>query len=184
MGEQPNRQPTDKQRAFVTAYIASGRNASEAYRQAYKPAPETSPKTIVDNGRKILRSPVVKRLLVQATAEAEAVAAQVRKELAVDYGVREALEEAHATYVQAMQSGQHSAAVSALTLKAKLLGLVVDRKETTTRQLTDISRSDLAAAMQDLQSKLSQMGLPSDLIDVTPTPAVDSPRSLPKPEQD
>ena len=109
---------TPKQQAFVHGYIVNG-NASASYRSAYNTSrmkPETVSRTAYDllNNRKI-------------AARIEELQAEARKrhEVTMDSLTKEAFKAIEV----AINNGQASAYVSALTLVAKMHGLLTDRQE-------------------------------------------------------
>ena len=62
------------------------------------------------------------------------------------------MEEAAEIQAAALKANQHSAAVAALTAKAKLAGLWIDKAENTNRNVADpsqVSDAELAAVLQD-----------------------------------
>jgi phage terminase small subunit len=112
---------TPKQEAFAHAYVETG-NASEAYRRSYGAEHWTENALNVQASKMLKHPKIVLRL-----DEIQAKAAK-KHEITVDSLVTE-LEEAR---VAAMGNPRGiSAAVSATMGKAKLLGLVVDKAETT-----------------------------------------------------
>jgi phage terminase small subunit len=113
---------TLKQEAFAQAYVETG-NASEAYRRAYDVSPECKPRTIEKRASEMLKNGAVTGRLAQLQAKVAK-----KHEITVDSLVQE-LELARTA---AMTNPRGiSAAVSATMGKAKLLGLVVDKAETT-----------------------------------------------------
>lgn len=115
--------------------LAKGRSASEAYELAgYKP-----------NDGNCIRLKGHERILERVAELKERGA--VRTEITIESLIREAGEIQEA----AKQDGQHSAAVAALTAKAKLAGLWIDKAENTNRNVTDpaqVSDAELAAIVE------------------------------------
>jgi phage terminase small subunit len=107
---------TPKQERFCQAYIETG-NASEAYRQAY--SRDCSGATAKVNAQKVLNNTNV-ALTIEALQDEH----KHRHAVTVDHIVNE-LERAR---IVAMERGQGSAMVSASMGKAKLMGLITDRK--------------------------------------------------------
>lgn len=126
---------TPKQEAFCLAYIETG-NASEAYRRAYDVGEATKPETVnrkakelLDNGKIAARCLGLRDVAVQRLA------------LTVEDLVAE-LDEARQIALAAAKP-QSAAAVSATMGKAKLLGLVVDKQETsTTLRMVPVNETD------------------------------------------
>lgn len=118
---------TIKQEKFVQKYLETG-NASEAYRFAYTASNMTSETLRVEASR-LLNNPnvslAVKKLQEEARKKHEVTLESITREL----------EEAR---ILAMTEKQTSSAVSASLGKAKIHGLVVDKKEIKVSPLEDI----------------------------------------------
>jgi len=109
---------TVKQEAFVQAYIDTG-SASAAYRQAYDVSAGTKPETVWQAASRLLTD--------------RKVAARVDEMLQLAEGqtlfaVEQALSEFEEARQLAMNNGQPSAAVAAITGKAKLFGMMADKR--------------------------------------------------------
>ena len=113
---------TIKQERFCMVYVETG-NASEAYRQAYN-AENMSNEAIGVEACRLLDHPSV-ALKVKELKSGHTK----RHELTIDDLVKQ-LEEARQVAL-ALENPQCSAAISATMGTAKLLGLVVDKNETT-----------------------------------------------------
>lgn len=109
---------TVKQEAFVQAYIETG-SASEAYRQAYDVSATTKPETVWQSASRLLADRKVTARIDEMYKLAEG------KTL---FAVEQALEEFEEARQLAMDNGQPSAAVAAVTGKAKLFGLMTERR--------------------------------------------------------
>jgi len=113
---------TIKQERFCMVYIETG-NASEAYRQAYN-AENMKEASINVNASKLLTdAKIALRIKELKSGHTK------RHELTIDDLVKQ-LEEARQVAL-ALENPQCSAAISATMGTAKLLGLVVDKNETT-----------------------------------------------------
>lgn len=110
---------TPKQEAFAMAYVETG-NASEAYRRAYDVAETTKPATIWEEASRTLANPDVTARVMELQKEAAerlfVTVESLTKELDEDRQL-------------ARQEGQASAAISAVMGKAKLHGLITDKRE-------------------------------------------------------
>ena len=113
---------TIKQEKFCMVYIETG-NASEAYRQAYN-CENMSVETI-----KVKACQLLKKDNITVTIDKLKNKHAKRHELTIDDLVKQ-LEEARQVAL-ALENPQCSAAISATMGTAKLLGLVVDKNETT-----------------------------------------------------
>ena len=109
---------TVKQEAFVQAYIETG-SASEAYRQAYDVSATTKPETVWQSASRLLADRKVGARVdeMQKLAEGQTL-----------FGVEQALSEFEEARQLAMNNGQPSAAVAAITGKAKLFGMMTDKR--------------------------------------------------------
>lgn len=145
---------TPKQADFVRWYFEL-RNASEAYKRAYNS--NAKPNTLHRKANDLLKHPVIKAEIKTMQEQA-----RERNQVTIDNVVDE-LEEARQV---AKQSGNASAMVSATLGKAKVLGLVVDKQETSTKTLTppvfnfvgvqplsQYSQEELRAAIKELQEE-------------------------------
>lgn len=132
---------TQKQRVFCEQYIETG-NASEAYRRAYD-AENMSAESIKVEASRLLDNPNV-ALTVQTL---QAIHAE-RHAVTVDSITKE-LDEAR---LLALIEKQTSSAVSASMGKAKLHGLIVDKK--------DIKVSPLESLLDEING--TSAGLPSE----------------------
>jgi len=113
---------TIKQERFCMVYVETG-NASEAYRQAYN-AENMKEASINVNACKLLTdAKIAPRIKELKSGHVK------RHELTIDDLVKQ-LEEARQVAL-ALENPQCSAAISATMGTAKLLGLVVDKNETT-----------------------------------------------------
>ena len=113
---------TIKQEKFCMVYVETG-NASEAYRQAYN-AENMKEASINVNASKLLTdAKIALRIKELKSGHTK------RHELTIDDLVKQ-LEEARQVAL-ALENPQCSAAISATMGTAKLLGLVVDKNETT-----------------------------------------------------
>lgn len=109
---------TPKREAFALAYVETS-NASEAYRRAFGVSEERSEWVKIEASR-LLRDPNVALTVAAIRTERRNQAAVTAASLT------EELEEARALAVQEKQT---AAAVSATMGKAKINGLIVDKKE-------------------------------------------------------
>jgi hypothetical protein len=112
---------TLKQEAFAMAYVESG-NASEAYRTAYDVNENTRDNSINVEASKLRHTPKI-TLRIRELQEL----AQVRHSITI-HTLTDELEKARKT---AQEAGQASAMVAATMGKAKLHGLLTDKAEIT-----------------------------------------------------
>ena len=127
---------TPKQEKFAQEYVATG-NASEAYRRSYNVKPTTKDKSVHENASRLLNDVMISSRVQQIKASIVQ-----RHELSID-DILDELEEAREMGKLTQQS---SSMVSASMGKAKLLGLIVDRKEITVHGMISAMTDDELAA--------------------------------------
>jgi len=132
MADMRDKSLTQRQEAFCLAFIETG-NASEAYRRAYKPK-HMSAKSVHEKASHILAEGKVQARVAELRAPMIARA---------QYGLERAMEEAETARRLAMLMGQAAAAVSAVALKAKLNGLLVEDRRNERRPLQDMDDAEL-----------------------------------------
>jgi phage terminase small subunit len=109
---------TRKQEAFVYAYLETG-SATESYRRAYDASGMTSGAIEVE-GKRLLKHPLI-TLRVSAARQRAAARAEVT--------VAKILAELREAWELARDKGQPAAMVSASMGRAKVAGLIADKKE-------------------------------------------------------
>lgn len=110
--------------------IAKGMSQAEAYRNAgYRP-----------------NDPAASRLARNVKVQARVTEIVDRSAIRTEITLQSLMEEAAAIQKAALEAGQHSAAVAALTAKAKLAGLWIDKAENLNRNVdaNRLSDADLA----------------------------------------
>ena len=109
---------TPQQEKFCQC-IVSGMNQSDAYRASYKVGAKTKHTTVQDSASKLMANP----LLAHRVAE-------LRKPVVekLQYGLEEAMAEAAQAFLVSAGKENGGAMVAAVTLKAKLQGLLIERK--------------------------------------------------------
>jgi phage terminase small subunit len=131
MGRKDENGLTPKQEKFCQEYIATG-NASEAYRRSYNTERYT-PKSINENASRLLAEAKVLSRVNKLRADIAA-----RHELTVDDIIAE-LDEAR---VISKEDRNGSVMVSASMSKAKLLGMVTEKKDVTIHQVFEQMEDD------------------------------------------
>jgi phage terminase small subunit len=116
--------------------LAKGKSQAEAYAEAgYKPS-----------------IPHASRLATNGNVQARVAEIQDRATIRTEITLASLMEEAAEIQAAALKANQHSAAVAALTAKAKLAGLWIDKAENTNRNVADpatVSDAELAAVLKD-----------------------------------
>lgn len=122
---------TPKQEKFALAYVETG-NASEAYRQSYNVGENTKQETVWRKAIEVLQNGKVAARVITLQNEARA------RTMVTIEGLTKELDEDRSL---ARSEKQAAAAISAVMSKAKLHGLIVDKKESK----VDIKHDDGAA---------------------------------------
>src|SRR5688500_2570361 len=108
---------TVKQARFVEEFLACG-DASRAYRAAYATKTRVSARWVITEAYRLLRHPLVRARLAELRGKTETLATFTAEQAFCEAG--EALE-------LAKLIGNPAAMVSAVTLRARLAGLLIDR---------------------------------------------------------
>jgi phage terminase small subunit len=135
---------TPKQEAFAQAVVV-GMSISDAYRAAYKAGKMSSAAVNVEASR-LMANPTV-ALRVQELRKPVVEAAQ--------YGLAEAMAEAAEAMELSRETRQSGAFVAAVSLRAKLSGLMIDKKEIRTGELDGLGHDEL----KQLRDALTSIGL-------------------------
>ena len=109
---------TPKQEKFVEG-IVSGKNPSEAYRQAYD-TETTNPITIKTSAQKILRKPYIATTIKEKKAKIEEE---------IKYTARDSFLNLELAQSEALNQGNIQAYLKAEELKGKLLGLYTEKRD-------------------------------------------------------
>lgn len=125
---------TGKQEAFCQA-IVSGCSQADAYRTAYNAA-KMKPETIQRCAHELMRDPKVSARVDELRAPVIA---------ALQYGLKEAMQEAREAFEVARSKENGGAMTAAATLRAKLNGLLIDRSEIRTGPLDNLDHDELRA---------------------------------------
>lgn len=123
---------TAKQEAFCLA-IVSGLSQADAYRKAYD-ASRMQAKTVQEKASRLMADGKVR-------ARVEELRAPVVEELR--YGLREAMLEAEEAFQVSRGKDNGGAMVAAVTLRAKLHGLLIERKEIKVTPMEKMPEDDL-----------------------------------------
>lgn len=134
MKSEPKGALTAKQEKFCQA-VVSGLNISDAYRSAYD-AGGMKPATVNRSAKELTDNPKI-------AARVQALRKPVVEE--VQYGLKQAMSEAQQAFDVALEKGNGGAMVAAATLRAKLNGLLVERKEIRTGPLDGLPTDELEA---------------------------------------
>ena len=125
---------TAKQELAVQAYI-SGMSKSEAYRAAYN-TENMSGSSVSRTAHDVFANPKVAARIAELAAQRQSTA---------NYTVEKAMDEAAEAMKFAVECGNPGALVAAITLRAKISGLLIDKKEIKVGPLDKLSHDDLRA---------------------------------------
>ncbi|MDO8547844.1 MAG: hypothetical protein Q7R68_10860 [Nitrospirales bacterium] len=137
---------TAKREAFCLLLVA-GKTLNEAYRQS-RPAGVMNDQTAQQRAKELLRNPQILRRI----AEIRLPAVQAFRKT-YEYKLEHALAECNEAHALAMSLGQPSVMVTAIQLKAKLAGLIVDKKEERHGLLDDVTTRDLLRMRAELKAR-------------------------------
>lgn len=129
---------THQQEVFAQS-IASGMNQSDAYRKAYPKSLKWKVDSIYCNAAQ----------LVADTKVAQRIA-ELRKPVVekLQYGLEQAMKEAEEAFKVSKDKEQGGAMVAAVQLRAKLNGLLVDKKEIRTGSIEELPDEALTRLIQ------------------------------------
>lgn len=136
---------TPKQEKFCQA-IVSGMTQADAYRAAYN-AKGMKPATIQS-----------KACILMADGKVRARVDELRKPVIekLQYGIEQAMSEAAEAFQVSKTNGQGGAMVAAVQLRAKLNGLLVDKKEIRTGDLDEIPHEEKKAALGVIRDEIAR----------------------------
>jgi len=137
---------TAKQEAFAHG-VVSGKTQAEAYRSAYKVG-KTKPATVIENASRLMADSNI-------AARVEELRAPVIAELR--YGLKEAMLEADEAYKVAKGKENGGAMVAAVQLRAKLNGLLIEKREDVTDPFKKALANLPADKAQGMLDALEQM---------------------------
>jgi len=137
---------TAKQLTFVTA-LAKGAGVSEAYRAAFDTG-RMLDSSVASAATKLKALPQIQEKLAQQRERVEVVMAKQ-----VAYSMIDAFRESEEARQLAHSVGQAGAAVAAVTLRAKLGGLLVERKEVRIGALEDTDLDELLAMRERIRDE-------------------------------
>lgn len=141
---------TLKQEAFAVRVGTEGLADTEAYKLTYD-CTRLEPEQIKRRAYDLVLSPIVAERIRALRGAMQATA--VRK---AGYTLADAILEAEALREAAVESKSFAAATSAATLKAKLAGHLVEKKEIKFGQLEQADVEELEALRDELRKRLSE----------------------------
>lgn len=153
---------THQQEKFARA-IVSGKNNTDAYLEAYPVSKNWKQDSLYNKASAMMRN-----ALVVARID------DLRKPIArkLGYTLETAMNEAERAYNAALENKQIGAAVAAAQLRAKLQGLLVDRKEIAVTKMDGMDAYDkqtlIEAAKAEIERRKRLAGPEQEVTDVEP----------------
>ena len=152
---------TDKQELFARG-LFKGMTQVDAYKEAYPASRKWNISAAYAEASTLAKHPkVVQRLKVL----------RLPVERKLQYGVEEAMDEALQAFSLAASTNQPGAMVAAATLRAKLQGLLIERKEIQVTKMDGMGASDKAVLLEAAHAELARrkaLAPPDDVTDVEP----------------
>lgn len=153
---------TQKMAAFASGVAIEKLSLSDAYRAAYD-ATKMTPKSINDAASKLAAHPAVAQR-VQVLSE-RATAAIIKK---AGFTFEASMDEAGGLLEDAKALGQISAGVAAAALRARLAGLLNEKREEKPGALDDVSVQELLALREIVAAQLQRAADALELVGISP----------------
>jgi phage terminase small subunit len=134
---------TPKQQKFIEE-VAAGNSQTDAYKSAYN-AGKMKDCTVRKRASELMTNGDVAGMLQHLRGKATA---------RIQYDTEDAMREAHVAMELALSQGEPSAAVAAITLKAKLKGLIVKDRQNDKSPLADMTDDELDALIKSFEEQL------------------------------
>ena len=136
---------TDKQEQFARG-LFKGMNQVDAYLEAYPASKEWNKAGVYGKASLLAKHAKVQLRLTQLRAPVER---------AMQYGVQEAMEEALQAFEVGLREGSSGGMVAAATLRAKLQGLLVEKREVKITSLDHFDPGDKTMMIEALTRELA-----------------------------
>lgn len=146
---------TDQQEMFVRALLA-GKSQADAYMEAYPKSKRWVKATLYTKASMLSKKEHV-------LARLEALRAPVQRRL--QYGLETAMEEAMEAFLVSKENRQGGAMVAAAQLRAKLNGLITERKEIAVTQMAGMTPTEKEMLLVAAQEQLNQLKRQVQLVD-------------------
>lgn len=160
---------TPQQDAFAVA-ISEGATQAEAYRKAYPASRNWEDKSVWSKASQLAKHAIVRTRIAEMK---QAIQARVVEKAAGEqvYTARVAMNEALQAFEMAIETRQPGAMVAAVQLRAKLNGLITDKKEVSVTQMGGMTPSEkdymLQQAMAEIERRRLQINH-GDITDIEP----------------
>lgn len=142
---------TAKQETFCRRVVMENLSFTDAYKLTYD-CTKSLPETINSRASELARSPMIADRIAAIKGELTRAAAK-----GVKYTLEQALADADKAIAMATTANDAAKLSTAVALKAKLAGLMVDRKEIRTGPLDDADVEDLEAVLAELRARKAAM---------------------------
>ena len=150
---------TDQQELFARALV-EGKTQKEAYFEAYPKSKDWNVSNVYAKASSLAKH-------AKVVARIEALRKPVERRL--QYGLQTAMEEAMEAFIVSKENRQGGAMVAAAQLRAKLNGLITERKEIAVTQMAGMTPTEkemlLVAAQEQLNKLKRQVQLTDQSVD-------------------
>jgi len=138
---------TAKQAAFCNAVALENQSLTDAYRAVYDTS-KCKPETVHRSATQLAKSPTIAARIAELRGKVEATAVK-----AAAYTLEHAMGEAGDVLERAKAAGQVGAAVSAVTLRAKLAGHLMEKIRVQAGPLDESDVKELIALRDELRAR-------------------------------
>ena len=163
---QRNPRPLTARKSIFCEKVAEGATLTDAYSVSHDVS-KMKKNTISARASELAKVPAIADRI--AYLQGVATAAAVER---ISYSIEDAMRQADDAYDFAKENGQAGAAVSAATLKAKLAGLLIERRDV--RSAGPLDDADIAVLLRmrrDLEESMAREAVAEDPTGASPKPA-------------
>ena len=149
--------PITPKRERFAQLVATGISLADAYRKSFC-AEKMKPESVHQEACRLAADPNVASRVTSIRGSA---LEEIREE--IQYGVREAMGEALEAFKVARETQQPGAMVAAATLRSKLNGLLIDRKEVTNTAFAGLSAEQKLEAAELVKREIGRRSVSTQL---------------------
>lgn len=146
-----NQQGLTPQQEIYAVAVASGKTLTDAYREAYPKSQNWKEESLWNKASALSRHGLVQARISDLR---QANVARVQEEIV--YTAKVAMSEAQRALELAERANQPGAMVAAIQLRAKLNGLLVERKEVSVTQMGDMTPSEKGFLLEQAKELLEE----------------------------